>query len=69
MEECFFYEEFSKKNKSGDESKFKTLTEVKEEFVKQGFNEDQVEFIPLTEQLIERDLLSEVEASVPKAWK
>ncbi|CRX38773.1 hypothetical protein [Estrella lausannensis] len=64
-----FYDEFIKKNKTGSQATFKTLDEVKKEFSKQGFEEELVEFIPLAEQLIERDFLSEADAKVPQAWR
>ena len=47
----------------------RTLSEVEKQFSEAGLGKDLVEFIPLSEQLIERDFLSLVDAKVPEAWQ
>ncbi|WP_068467141.1 hypothetical protein [Candidatus Protochlamydia phocaeensis] len=53
------------KSKSSD---FQTLSEVKKQFKEAGMDEDIIEFIPLSEMLIERDFLIAADAKVPQKW-
>ena len=46
----------------------RTLSEMETIFTEAGLGKDLVEFIPLSEQLIERDFLVQADAKVPHDW-
>ncbi|WP_068468539.1 hypothetical protein [Candidatus Protochlamydia phocaeensis] len=54
--------------KSLDPIEFKAYTQVKEEFKQLGLSEERIELIPLTEQLLERDILNQIDLIIPIQW-
>lgn len=47
---------------------YHSISQVKHQFTLAGMDVDQIEFIPLTEQLIEKDLFDSIDTTFPKAW-
>jgi len=58
-----------KKSKKTENENVETLSEVKAHYIQKGIDEKQVEFIPLCEASIERDILNQADLFVPKAWE
>jgi hypothetical protein len=63
------YEKEYKAKVKGGAKELRTLSEMEAQFKKAGIGSDLIEFIPLSEQLIERDFLMEVDATVASQWK
>lgn len=63
----FYQQQYVSKTKNKN-MKMQSISEVKIAFTNAGLTDDLVEFIPLSEQLIERDFLTQVDAKVPKKW-
>ncbi|CUI15868.1 Conserved hypothetical protein [Candidatus Protochlamydia naegleriophila] len=47
---------------------YHSISQVKQRFTQAGMDVDNIDFIPLTEQLIEKDLLDSIDTTFPKAW-